>query len=152
GATLRSEGGLVSVRKGKEGEICRDDVARGVDLDRALDRSAGGFDHQIFEPRPRGFVDEGKGRAPRPTRRLQPSGKQIVDLGLSEVGLDGKATLAFVCRHSSAELDRHRSGEQAGKIETEFAARVLVERGLDANVGVAVARLAIVERGRNAVD
>src|SRR5262249_41477253 len=151
GAPFRFEGSLVPVRKGKDREICGDDVPGGIDLDGAFDRSAGGFDHQIFEPRPRRLVDEGEGRATGATRRLQPSRQQIVDLGRREIGLDGKAALAPV-RHASAELDRHRPGEGAAEIETEFAARVLVERGLDADIGVAVARLAVIERGSNAVD
>ena len=152
GAAVRFERGLVSVGKAEDGEIGRQDVTGRIDLDRAFGRTAGTFDDQILEAGHHRRLDEREGCAAGPARSLHPSGQQIVDFGLGQIGLDGKAAVGLRRRHASAELDRHRPGQKAADIEAEFVARVLVERGLDADIGVAVARLAIIERGGNAVD
>ena len=65
GTAVRLERRLVAVGKAEDGEIRRHDVAGAIDLDRAFDRSAGPFDHQILEAGAGGFADERECRATR---------------------------------------------------------------------------------------
>ena len=100
-----------------------------------------------------GLVDQREGRARRPARRLRPARQQIVDLRLGQVGLDRKAAVAIVRRDAAVELDRHRPAEMAPRSKPSLLRALLVEawpgRGSSAS---RVARLAVIERGRNAVD
>ena len=49
GAAIGLERRLVAVGQAEDGEIRRHHVAGTIDLDRALDRSAWRFDHQVLE-------------------------------------------------------------------------------------------------------
>ena len=152
GAAIRFQRRLVSVGRAEDGKIRRQHVAGRIDLDHAFDRSARRFDHQILEARHPRLVDQRERRTTRAAGGLRPPRQQIVDLGLGQVGLDREAAVALLGQHASAELDRHRPHEEAAEIEAELAASAFVEGGLDAHIGIGVTRLAVVERGGNAVD
>ncbi len=152
---LGLEACLVALGHAERREVGGDELAVGVELDGSLHRDAAALDDDVVDPRRRALAGaHGEGRARRLRLGLHPAGKQIVDLGLAEVGLDREPVVLIAGRRDlAAELDRNRPGHGAIEIETEAIARGVVECRLQAKLGIAVAaRLAIVDHGRHAAD
>src|SRR5262249_15917200 len=119
----------------------------------ALDRGIGGLEHDVLEARQRRFVDQSEGGAAWLARRLRPAGQHVVDLRRGEIGFDREAAVdALTRRHTPGKFDRNRPGGYSAEVEAELAARRLVQRRLDTDVDITIAPLAIVERGRDAVE
>ena len=123
-ATIGFKRSLVAVGKAEDREACGLNLARGIDLDSALDRRIGRLEHDVLEPRPRRLVDKGEGCTAGLARRLRPSRQQIVDLGRRQVSLDREpGVAALLRRHAPGELDRDRTFQEPADVETELAAR-----------------------------
>ena len=147
GTALGLEHGLVAVRKVEGRETRRLNLATIVGFDRALDGRAGPVDHDVIKAGRGRPADDRKRRMRGLSARLGPSRQQIIDSRLGQIRVDRKpAFTAFECRDPAVDLDRHRPAHITGEIVAELAARRLIERALDANLGIAVAaRLAVIE-------
>ncbi len=149
---LRLHRSLVAARQAERREARGRHLARLVDVDRPLHGGVRRLDDHVLEARSRRLVDERECCLAGLTRDLRPSRKQIVDLGLGEVRLDRKPAVAAGGWYAAGELDGHRPGQEATEIEAELGARRFVERRLHADISIGVARLAVVERGGDAVE
>ena len=96
------------------------------------------------------FLHHVERRLARLARHLDPARQYVVELQGGEIGLDAEA--AVLIADLADHLDRDGAADSGPEIEPEPRAAGVIQRCLQPDVGVALARLAIIQRGRLSVD
>src|ERR1700730_18238870 len=85
----------------------------------------------------------------RLARQFHPSGKDVVELQRGKIGIDAETA---VTADLSTELDRNGTAHRGTEIESATLTARVIERGLQFDIGIAIARFAVIQRGRLPVD
>ena len=93
-----------------------------------------------------------EGRLARLTGLLDPAGQDVVELEGGKVGFDPKAAFVISAADLADQFDRDRTAYRRAEIEPEPGAARIVQRRRQFDVGVALGRLAVIERSLLPVD
>ena len=96
------------------------------------------------------FLHHAERRLARLARHLDPARQDVVEPQRGQIGLDADA--AVVIADLADHLDRNGAADGGSEIEPEARAAGIIQRRLQPDIGVALVRLAIIQRGRLPVD